>query len=376
MNAAESAQPSPDPNSGDGATERTSVRTVSRPSSAARHETFNGTVSHSNGYPILRRYPILSMEEFARRLYAYRETQDPNIRRSLMEEMVCGNMWMVIAIAARYLHSGAELPELVQEGTIGLMRGIKKFEPRYGLKLVTYAQHWIRNEIDTFVYSQYGRRGYRVPIRIARNRGRMHHVMTMFEMQYGRTPTAYETYLELKKDDERRRARIEKLGRKVKGLSFRTVVRLYAEDEMTALRLDASRPDGVPFHHFVPNRCADAQTALETAELSAALQETIRRGLASLIGREPYVLRQSMGMDGTPAVSLSEIGRHLGISRERVRQLQMRAIRRFCTATGLSLNKRQFMRLIESGRDLETLAAAFCGDPNNIGPDGLEGGNT
>lgn len=344
-----------------GSVDRALARSTSR--QKAREPNADGAEADPHPYvssSLADPFPIMPESDFLKRLSAYRGTTDHGIRRAIMDEMIRGNMWMVFTIAQRYKTYGVPFFELVQEGRIGLMKAIIKFNPGDGTQLVTYAQFWIRAYISTLVHDHHTR-GSNIPIRKMREIKLVRRLRRVFETIHGRMPNPYETYLLVKADEEQRRPDLEARGLTVKELSFPTVVRhCKFQDDARIANLDDYRYDDSPRtrRDSIPNGAIpDGETALLSAELDETLQEIIRIGLASLDRRELYVLRKRLELDEENVVSLAEVGRRLRVSRERARQLEIRAIRKFCAATGL--RRAQFDHLLQSSEALQVLLASI-----------------
>lgn len=227
------------------------------------------------------RHPLLDREEEARLARRARERGDGTARRRL----VTANLRFVVAVAKRYRGRGVPFEELVNEGNVGLVRAAERFDERHGVRFVTYAAWWVRQAMLAALSA--ARPAASAPRR--RRGGRRAGVVR--ESGSGR----------------RREAR----------------VRFVSLDHPGPGRRDGALEERVPDPGAAdPGRSVERQ----------ALRDLLDAGLAFLPEREERVLRGYFGLDGRPARSLERLGRELGVSGERVRQLKDRALDRLRAA--------------------------------------------
>ncbi len=244
------------------------------------------------------RWPLLTKEEeveLAKRI----ERGDHEAK----ERMINSNLRLVVSIAKRYQGHGLSLLDLIQEGIIGLIRAVEKFDWRRGFKFSTYATWWIRQAVQRGVANK--SRTIRIPVHIADREQRIARAERVLAPKLGRQPTeeevAKQAKLPLKQVREVRQAAraITSLDRPVGNESDAALGDLFASD----------------------------QTPPEE-ELTVSLeQDVLRRAVAQLPDREREVVKRRYGLDGDrdPA-SLEAIGRELGLTRERVRQIEASAL--------------------------------------------------
>jgi RNA polymerase primary sigma factor len=244
------------------------------------------------------RWPLLTKEEeveLAKRI----ERGDHEAK----ERMINSNLRLVVSIAKRYQGHGLSLLDLIQEGIIGLIRAVEKFDWRRGFKFSTYATWWIRQAVQRGVANK--SRTIRIPVHIADREQRIARAERVLAPKLGRQPTeeevAKQAKLPLKQVREVRQAAraITSLDRPVGNESDAALGDLFASD----------------------------QTPPEE-ELTVSLeQDVLRRAVAQLPDREREVVQRRYGLDGDrdPA-SLEAIGRELGLTRERVRQIEASAL--------------------------------------------------
>lgn len=246
------------------------------------------------------RHPLLTQEE--ERALAERAAAGD---RTALEQMVTSNLRLVVAMAHRYEGRGLSTLDLIQEGILGLMRAVEKFDWRRGFRLSTYATFWVRQAMFRAVNDQ--TRMIRVPsVLVARER-QLLQAAAELRQQLGRDPTDAETAQACGlTDDEVRSVRD----------GMRSVVSF---DQPVTTEGDAALIDLV---------AAEAEGVDEVVEVSLR-QESLRAAVDVLPARERFVLRGRYGLDaGSGPQTLEDLSAVLGVSRERVRQIEVQALRR------------------------------------------------
>ena len=265
----------------------------------------------SGSLSILQVKSRINKPEFSRELSSYEFLFSAHFRRLKAEAEIAqrhlteANLRLVVSVAKKYVGRGMSLLDLIQEGNIGLLRAVEKFNYRKGFKFSTYATWWIRQAITRAIADQ--ARTIRIPVHMVETINKFLRVSRRLVQEYGREPTSEEI----------------SQGMEISPEKVREILKI--SQEPVSLETPIGEEEDSHLGDFIEDQAALAPVDAASYHL---LKEQVESVLESLNEREARVLQLRFGLEDGRSRTLEEVGREFGVTRERIRQIEAKALRK------------------------------------------------
>lgn|GEM_PF-6544943 len=231
-----------------------------------------------------------------------------DLMHKLLWDVVTNNLRLVISIAKKYIGRGVSFHDLIQEGNTGAFRGAEKYEPRRGYRFTTYVVWWIRQSITRAIADQ--GRIIRVPVHVSEQIIKVNWVARILVQELGREPTTYEI--------------AEKMG---KSETFvKKIIKAHSQEPVSLdTEIGNNGGEAIPFEYFIED---EKVISPEDSAQQSDLRKLINAALTTLDEREANIIKMRYGLEDSNVFVLQEIGEHYKVTRERIRQIEAKALKK------------------------------------------------
>ena len=268
-------------------------------------ERYNSLLSAESYLRQINRFPLLTAEEEFKLAARYRKSND----REAAEKLITSNLRFVVKVAFEYKTYGTKLLDLIQEGNIGLMMAVKKFNPYKGNRFISYAVWWIRAYIQNFIMKSWSL----VKIGTTQAQKKLFYKIGKVRKALAADGKSEAKYEHLARDLDVKKGDIIEMEQRMSAKDFSLDSPLSDDHELTHLDL-------------LQESSLNQEESLALEEEKKVLELEVLSAMKHLTGKEKYVIRNRIMSD--PLLTLQEIGNHLKLSRERVRQIESEALKK------------------------------------------------
>lgn len=298
--------------------------------------------------------PIVTREEFDELYKMYSQTENPKLSLRARDTLLYGNYKLVLYFALRYKRPGISLPDLIQEGLLGAIRALERFEPKLGIRFSTYASYWIKHMIRRYFIDNVRWRVNRLPVYITDRTSLLRRAINAYQKIHKNVPNDYELWKFVRTFE----------SKLAKSMTLHDVVeiRKYLHEQTVKLDSESQFDDGNGSAYG--EAIADARVSIEDTVAAREMLmlylktvERIKAVLAEMPPRDGAIILERLGLNGENP-TLESLGSQSNICRERVRQIEQDKLRRLSFRTsipvtelkGLARTIEELERIVSAGR--------------------------